>query len=239
MEALEIKTVFTISLFGAEIPITETVIVSWVVMAVLIAGSLLVTRKLKTIPTGPQAILEAGMEFLNNFSKNQFGAFSKYLGAYIGTLFLFLAVANVIGFVTPPEIKAFGYTFTPPFHVRPPTRDINVTAALAVISVSLVLFCGIAARGFKGWCKHLLHPVPIMLPFNILEYFTRVLSLSLRLFGCVLGGVVMMGLVEKLFPVGLPMVVSLYFDFFDGLFQAGLFVFLTSIYLSDAVRVHE
>jgi len=78
-----------------------------------------------------------------------------------------------------------------------------------------------------------------MLPFNILEYFTRVLSLSLRLFGCVLGGVVMMGLVEKLFPVGLPMVVSLYFDFFDGLFQAGLFVFLTSIYLSDAVRVHE
>jgi len=105
MEALEIKTVFTISLFGAEIPITETVIVSWVVMAVLIAGSLLVTRKLKTIPTGPQAILEAGMEFLNNFSKNQFGAFSKYLGAYIGTLFLFLAVANVIGFVTPPEIK--------------------------------------------------------------------------------------------------------------------------------------
>jgi F-type H+-transporting ATPase subunit a len=122
--------------------------------------------------------------------------------------------------------------------IRPPTRDINVTAALAVISILLVLVCGFAARGFGGWFKHLFHPVPMMLPFNIMEYGTRLISLALRLFGNVLGAYVLMHLIEGLFPLVLPMVFSLYFDFFDGLIQAGIFVFLTSLYIAEAVKVH-
>ena len=239
MEALEIKTIFTLSLFNFEIPITETVIISWAVMLILIIASLLLTRRLKVIPTGPQAILETGVEFLNNFAKNQFGSFAKYLGPYMGSLFLFLLVANIIGVISPPEVKAFGYEFIPPFMIRPPTRDINVTAALAVISISLVLVCGFSARGFAGWFKRLLHPVPMMLPFNIMEYGTRLVSLALRLFGNILGGYVLMSLIEGLLPVALPMVMSLYFDFFDGMIQAGIFVFLTSLYISEAVKLHE
>jgi F-type H+-transporting ATPase subunit a len=137
------------------------------------------------------------------------------------------------------EIKAFGYDFIPPFMIRPPTKDINVTAALAVISITLVLICGFSARGFAGWFKRLLHPLPFMLPFNIMEYGTRLLSLALRLFGNILGGFILMHLIEGLFPIGLPMVFSLYFDFFDGAIQAGIFVFLTSLYISEAVKVHE
>jgi len=239
MEALEIKTIFTINLPGLTIPITETVVVSWGIMLVLIIASLILTRKLKVIPAGSQAILETGVEFLNNFAKNQFGPYARLLGPYMGSLFLFLLLGNIIGVFSPVAFAAFGRDFTPPFFLRPPSRDINVTAALAVISILLVLGFGLAARGVGGWLKRFLYPFPVMLPFNIMEYGTRLLSLTLRLFGNILGGFVLMDLIQKLLPVLLPAVLSLYFDFFDGILQAGIFVFLTSLYISEAVKVQE
>jgi F-type H+-transporting ATPase subunit a len=239
MEALEIKTIFTLTLFNFEMPITETVIISWAVMLILIIGALILVRSFKEVPKGAQAALEAGVEFLNNFAKNQFGSFAKYLGPYMGSLFLFLLLSNIIPVLSPLELKAFGREFIPPFMIRPPTRDINVTAALAVISILLVLVCGFAARGVGGWFKKLLHPVPLMLPFNIMEYGTRLISLALRLFGNILGGYVLMSMIEGLLPVALPIVLSLYFDFFDGLIQAAIFVFLTSLYIGEAVKVQE
>jgi F-type H+-transporting ATPase subunit a len=239
MQALEIKTIFTLTVFGIEMPITETVIVSWAVMLILIIASLLLTRKLKAVPSGPQVFLETGVEFLNNFAKNQFGSFSKYLGPYIGSLFLFLLLANFSSLLSPVEFKAFGREFTPPFMIRPPTKDINVTAALAVISITLVLVCGFAARGFVGWFKRLLYPLPMMLPFNLMDYGTRLLSLTLRLFGNMLGALVLMTMIEGLLPVVLPAICALYFDIFDGAIQAGIFVFLTSLYISEAVKLNE
>ena len=239
MEMLGIDTVFTLTLFGYAIPITETVIICWVVMLVLIIGSLALVRSLKEIPSGPQVILETGMEFLNNFAAKQFGPFAKYLAPYIGTLFLFILASNLIGVLSPSHLTLFGREFTPPFYIRPPAKDINVTASLAVVSVLLTLIFGIAARGAGGWCKNLLHPVPLMLPFNILEYGTRVLSLSLRLFGNILGGYVVMHLIIGVMPIGVPMVFALYFDFFDGFIQAVVFVFLTSLYISEAVIIHQ
>ena len=239
MEALEIKTIFTVVIAGLTIPITETVIVSWGVMLVLIITSLLLTRKLRPVPKGPQIFLEAAVEFLDNFSKEQFGPFAKHLGPYMGSLFLFLFTANIVGVFTPLEIRIFGREFIPPFLIRPPTRDINVTAALAVISISLLLICGFAARGLKGWFKRLLHPLPMMLPFNIMEYGTRLISLALRLFGNILGGYVLMSMIEHALPLLLPMAPALYFDFFDGAIQAMIFVFLTSLYISEAVNIHE
>jgi F-type H+-transporting ATPase subunit a len=239
MEALTIKTIFTFTLFGREFPITETVIVSWGVMLIIIVGSLILTRKLKEIPSGSQTILEIGVEFLNNFAKNQFGRFSKYLGHYVGSLFLFLLLGNIIGIFSPVEVKAFGFEFTPPFLIKPPTRDINVTAAFGIITILMSIVFGFAARGFGGWFKRLLYPVPIMLPFNIMDYGTRLLSLSLRLFGNMLGGLVMMYLIEGLLPVLLPPVLAIYFDLFDGILQAGIFVFLTSLYIGEAVKLEE
>jgi F-type H+-transporting ATPase subunit a len=239
METLEIRTVFTLTLFNTKIPITETVIISWAVLLILVIVSLILTRRLKEVPAGPQAVLEAAVEFLNNFAKNQFGPFAKYLGPYMGSLFLFLLLSNIIPVLSPLEVKAFGHEFIPLFEIRPPTRDINVTSALAIISILLVLVCGFAARGVKGWFRNLLNPVPLMLPFNIMEYGTRLISLALRLFGNILGGYILMCLIEGLFPVALPVVLSLYFDFFDGMIQAAIFVFLTSLYIGEAVKVHE
>jgi F-type H+-transporting ATPase subunit a len=233
------KTIFTLTLFGLKIPVTETVIVSWAVMAILIVASLLLTRKLREIPAGPQAVLEAAVEFLNNFAKNQFGSWAKHLAPYIGSLFLFLMTANIIGVLSPVEVEFGGHKFEPLFTIRPPTTDIGVTAALAAMSIILLLFFGFAARGFGGWFKRLLYPIPVMLPFNIMEFGTRLASLTLRLFGNILGGYVLMRLIEGLLPVALPMICSLYFDFFDGMLQAAIFVFLTSLYISEAVTLHE
>jgi len=237
MEMLEIKTILTLEIAGFSIPITETVIISWLVMVIIIAASLLLVRKLEEVPAGPQAILETGVEFLNSFTNNQFGSYSKFLGPYIGSLFLFLLVANIISILSPLPLKAFGHVFTPPFEIHPPTKDINVTAALAVISITLVIVCGLSARGFTGWLKSFLNPLPVMLPFNIMDYGTRLISLALRLFGNMLGGFVLMSMIEKALPVALPVVASLYFDFFDGIVQAGIFVFLTSLYISEAVKI--
>jgi F-type H+-transporting ATPase subunit a len=239
MDILEIKTIFTLTIAGISIPITETVIISWLVMLIIITGALILTRRLKPVPSGPQVFLEMAVEFLNNFAKNQFGSFAKFLGPYIGTLFLFILVSNIIPIISPVELKAFGREFIPPFKVSPPTRDINVTAAFAVISILLVLICGFAARGFLGWFKQLLRPLPVMLPFNLMDYGTRLISLALRLFGNILGGYVLMQLLERSLPFIMPMFLSLYFDFFDGAMQAGIFVFLTSLYISEAVKVHE
>ena len=239
MEAFEYKTIFTLTLFGYQIPITETVVVSWAVMLVLIAGSLLLTRKLKTVPSGPQAIVEMGVEFLNNFTKNNLGVFAKFLNPYIGSLFLFLLLANIASVFSPVTLKIAGREFSPLFLVRPPTRDINVTAALGVLSITLLLVCGFAARGVGGWFKRLFYPLPFMLPFNIMEYGTRLISLTLRLFGNMLGGYVLMLMIEGVLPVALPAVASLYFDFFDGLLQAGIFVFLTTLYISEGIKLEE
>jgi len=237
MDALSIKTIFSFTVAGYVIPITETVIVSWAVMLILIAGSIAATAKLRQIPKGFQVLVETAVDFLNSFAKDYFGRFAKFLGPYMGTLFLFLLLANLLPVLSPVEFTFLGHAFTPPFAIRPPTKDINVTAALALISILLVLVCGFAARGVPGWFKNLLHPVPVMLPFNIMDYGTRLLSLSLRLFGNMLGGLVLMTMIEGLLPIGLPPVLSLYFDFFDGVMQAGIFVFLTTIYISEAVKI--
>jgi F-type H+-transporting ATPase subunit a len=229
----------SVSFFGREISsiaINETVIISWVVMAVLIVASLLLTRNLRQIPRGAQAVLEAAVEFLNKLSREHFGRRAGAYGPYIGTIFLFLLLSNLIPVFSPLSIPLFN--MEPDFVIKPPTRDINLAAALAVVSILLVLIGGLRARGIKGWAKNLLYPVPMMLPFNLLEYIIRPASLCLRLFGNILGGYIIMLLIEKALPVPvfIPAVLSIYFDLLDGLIQAMVFTFLTVLFVAEAVE---
>ncbi|GHV60493.1 ATP synthase subunit a [Spirochaetia bacterium] len=240
-EALEeFKVIFSIPLpSGRSIDINETVLITWVVMAILIIGSLLLTRKLKEVPRGGQVFLEWAIEFCNNFSKEHFGSRAKVYGPYIGTVFLFLLVANIIPVLSPMAISLFH--LEPPFAIKPPAKDINFTAACAILTILIVLFGGMRARGIRGWAKNLLHPMPMMLPFNLLEYIIRPLSLCLRLFGNILGGYIIMLLIEQALPIpfAVPVALSLYFDFFDGLVQAVVFTFLTTLFVGEAVEVEE
>jgi F-type H+-transporting ATPase subunit a len=234
----EFRTIFSIPFpGGGSIDINETILISWIVMAILIIAAFILTRNLKEIPRGSQVFLEAAVEFLNNFSREHFGRRARIYGPYIGTVFLFLLLANIIPVFSPMSLPVFG--IEPPFTIKPPTRDINLTAALAVISILLVFFGGLRARGLGGWCRNLLKPVPMMLPFNLLEYIIRPVSLCLRLFGNILGGFIIMLLVEQALPIPavVPAFLSLYFDLFDGLIQAVVFTFLTTLFVAEAVEV--
>lgn len=220
LEELNVETVFTIPLSGG-IPVSESVVVTWIAMAVLIVIAFLLGRNLKVRNPGKrQQIAELIVLKLDAFTKKTLGEEATEYSTYMAVVLLFIGFVNLIG--------VFGF--------KPPTKDLNVPAALALMSIVLVEVAGIRAHGTGGWLKGFAKPMAILTPINILEIFIRPLSLCMRLFGNVLGAFVIMELVKLVVPVGVPAILSLYFDVFDGLIQAYVFVFLTSLYISEAVE---
>ena len=120
------------------------------------------------------------------------------------------------------------------------TKDINVTVALAVMSIILIEASTFRAQGgLKGFLKSFTKPMALLAPLNVMEIAIRPLSLCMRLFGNVLGAFVVMQLIEHVCAVIVPMVFSMYFDVFDGLIQAYVFVFLTSLFMAEGMEVEE
>ncbi len=217
MEELNCETVFSIG----GIDILESTVVTWIIMAVLLLGSFLLTRNLKVRNISKrQAAVEFCVTKLEDIVTDMVGEEGRSYVPYLITVLLYIGFANLIGI--------FGF--------KPPTKDLNVTIALAVMSIVLVQVASIRARGTKGWLRSFLEPVPVVVPFNILDLITRPLSLCMRLFGNVLGAFVIMELIEAVVPAVFPMIASLYFDIFDGILQAYVFVFLTSIYIKEAIE---
>lgn len=221
-EELESKTAFTIPILGG-IPVPESCVVTWIIIAALALLSIIFVRKLKMVPKGSQCLIEILINWLNNFFLEILGPRGKKYLPILETLIIYIACANLIG--------VFGFT--------PPTKDINVTVALAGIAILLIEYTAIREKGPGGWLKGFKEPMAIMLPFNILELVTRPLSLCMRLFGNVLGAFVVMELIKIVVPVGVPVIFSFYFDIFDGLIQAYVFVFLTSLFMSEAMETAE
>ena len=211
-----------ISIGGLQLP--ESVVVSWGIMAFLVIGSILLTRNLRVDHiTKRQAVLETVVLFLNDFFVGLLGEKGKRYVPYLVTVALYIACSNLIGV----------------FGIKPPTKDLNVTAALALMSICLIEYSGIHARGGVGFLKSLAAPTPIMTPMNILEIAIRPTSLCMRLFGNVLGAFVIMELIKMVVPVFVPAVFSLYFDLFDGLIQTYVFVFLTSLFMKESLGDEE
>ena len=231
-EGIGIKTIFTIHAFGIAVPISDTVVSTWVVMAILIAASILLTRRFREIPKKPQLLLEALIGFINDFVTENAGHHGKDFAAFLGTIFIFMITANLAPMLTPVG----GFGFEPAFVIKPLTRDINVTAAFAITVIVTVFISGIRYKGIKGWLKGLVSPMPFMLPFNLMEYAIKPMSLCLRLFGNILGAYIIMQLIEAVAPVVFPPIAGLYFDLFDGLIQAVVFAFLSTIYIAEAIE---
>jgi F-type H+-transporting ATPase subunit a len=219
MEELDSKTYFTIPVFGG-LPVTAAVVVTWVIMAVIMIFTLIFVRNLKMVPDKPQVVVEGLVGFINDFFTDILGEHGKRYIPYLGTVLIYLAVSNVIGL----------------FGITPPTKDLNVTAGLAIMSILLIEYSGIHAKGSKKWLKSFSEPMAIMTPINILELFIRPLSLSMRLFGNILGGFIVMELIKLVVPVIIPIPFSFYFDIFDGLIQAYVFVFLTSLFMQEKME---
>lgn len=223
LEELNCETVFTIPAFGG-VRVLESVVVTWIIMAALVLVSVCLVRNLKVESPGrTQLALEAGISFLYDFFDGLVGKKGRRYIPYLCTVLIYIGVANVIGL--------FGF--------KPPTKDLNVTGALALMSIVLVEYAGIHEKKVGGWLKSFAKPVAIVTPINILELFIRPLSLCMRLFGNVLGGFVIMELIKLIVPVIVPLPFSFYFDIFDGLIQAYVFVFLTALFINEAVEDEE
>lgn len=220
LEELNCDTAFTIPIFGG-IEVAESVVITWVIMAVLVIGAILLVRNLKVEQVSrKQLALESSIGALHDFFEEIIGEHGRRYIPYLITVAIYIGVANLIGLVG----------------LKPPTKDLGVTAALAIMSIVLIEYAGVHRKGAKGWMKSLAEPIAIIAPINVLEIFIRPLSLCMRLFGNVLGAFVVMELIKLILPLLLPIPFSLYFDIFDGLIQAYVFVFLTSLFVREAIE---
>ena len=220
MEELEAATAFTIPIFGG-IEVAESTVISWVIMAIIMILTLVLTRNMKVENPGKlQVGVEYVVESLQNIVRGIVGHEGERYVPYLATVLVFLGISNV-----------FAVT-----GMKPPTKDLNVSAAVALMSIVLVQIASIRQNRVKGWLKGFTKPIAVVTPINIMELAIRPLSLCMRLFGNVLGAFVVMKLLEHLVPVILPAVFSLYLDFFDGLIQAYVFVFLTGLFIKEAIE---
>ena len=221
IEELNCETAFTIPILGG-IPISETIVVTWVIMIALLIISILLTRNLKVENPGKiQLALESAITWLYDFFDDTLGKDNRKYYPYLITVLIFLGFANTI-------VSFFGF--------KPPTKDLNMTAALAIMSMCLIEYSGISQKGLKGWVKNLAEPVAVVAPINVLEIFIRPLSLCMRLFGNVIGAFIIMELIKYFVPMIIPIPFSFYFDIFDGFLQAYIFVFLTAIFMSEKIE---
>ena len=216
-DQLELKEVFSFKIGNFKLGFDEATVVSWIIIAVMTVLAIILTRNLKV--TGEiskrQALLELAYEKAQDFFKGIMGEKVEKFIPWLMSVALFIGVSNIIGL----------------FGLKPPTKSMQVTACLAIISIVLVEYMAFKSKGFIGRLKEFTKP--------IMEVITKPLSLCMRLFGNVIGSFIIMELIKACVPIFLPTVFSLYFDIFDGLLQAYIFVFLTGLYLQEAVEESE
>jgi len=202
--------------------INLTIVTTWAIMLVLVIGSILITRKLKTDNriSRWQCILEMLVKGINNQIeeiglKNP----SNYIG-FIGTLFLFIVTANILIIL--------------PWY-EPPTGSLSTTAALAISVFLAVPFFGIEKSGMLGYLKSYLKPTPIILPFNIISEVTRTLALAVRLFGNMMSGGMIVAILLSITPFIFPIVMKA-LGLLTGMVQAYIFSILATVYIAAAVQ---
>ena len=201
----------------------DTITYTWLVMAFLIVLSLLGTRGLKSMPGGLQNFLESIISTIETMLSDTMGKHGKSFFALIATLFLYILISNLIGLL-------------PGFF--PPTANINTTLALALIVVVLTHVVGIKKHGFS-YIKHFLGPVWwlswMIFVIEIISHFSRILSLSLRLFGNIGGHEVVIMVIFMLVPFFVPLIMSV-LGLLIAIIQSVVFMYLSMIYIQGAAE---
>nr|QWK41789.1 ATP synthase CF0 A subunit subunit IV [Protohalopteris sp.] len=210
----------------------QVLIVSSLVILMILLFSIFGTSNKEAIPTGWQNFMEAVVEFVKDIAQNQLGAtnYRPWL-PFIGTLFLFIFGCNWAGALIPWKlIKLSEGEF------GAPTNDINTTVALALLTSFMYFYAGLSTKGF-GYFKRYIEPTPLLLPINILEDFTKPLSLSFRLFGNVLADELTVSVLTLLVPLIVPLPVMV-LGVFASSVQALIFSTLAGAYIAEAVEGH-
>lgn len=203
--------------------LNETIVTTWVLMALLTVGSILVTRRLRTGLT--RSRWQTGLEIVVTLIERQIeetGMRSpRTYMPFIGTLFLFIALSNLCTIVP-------GY--------EPPTGSLSTTAALAILVFLAVPVFGVARRGLGGYLREYLQPTVLMLPFNVIGELSRTLALAVRLFGNIMSGTVIAAILLSVAPLVFPILLTA-LGLLTGLVQAYIFAVLATVYIGAATQV--
>ena len=211
----------------------QVLITSWVVFSILILFSLLANRNLSLRPKGLQNFSEYTTEFIRDLAKTQIGEKDGILWVpFLGTIFLFIFVSNWSGALFPWKIIEL-----PSGELAAPTNDINTTVALALLTSFAYFFAGFRKKGLN-YFKRYISPVAFLLPINILEDFTKPLSLSFRLFGNILADELVVGVLITLVPIVVPIPLML-LGLFTSAIQALVFSTLAGAYIGESIEEHH
>lgn len=238
-----IKLPFEVPLLG-DIEISETIIVSWIVMLLITGLCIFLTRGMKVEKISKrQAVAEWLVELADNFVIGNMGKKFKNYVPFVAALFATSIVSNLISLVG----------------LKSPTADLNTEAAWAIVVFILITAQKIKASGFLGYLKGYTEPIAVMTPFNVLSELATPIGMACRHFGNILSGVVINGLIYAalaaassalfglipgavgellssipILDVGVPAILSVYFDWFSGVMQAFIFCMLTTLYIANA-----
>ena len=232
------KVIFTIPIFGG-IDITETITDMWIIMALVLALCIWLTYDLKKMPSKKQVAAEKLVGMLYNLVETTMGRgyikFAPYIGALF-TLSIFGSLSSLVG-------------------ARPFTADLNTTLGWAIMTFVLIQSNNIRCNGVGGWLKSFVDPVPLLLPLNIISEVASPISIAFRHFGNIAAGTVITALMYAalaslssfvlgglsayigsipFFQLGIPALLSIYFDLFTSFLQAYIISMLTMVFITNA-----
>ena len=229
-----------------KLQITETIVVSWIVMALITGLCIFLTRDLKVEKISKrQALAEFIVETANKFVVGNMGEKFRYMIPFVSALFATSVISNLISLIG----------------LRSPTADLSVEAGWAVVVFVMITAQKIRTNGFGGYLKGYTQPIPVMTPFNVLSELATPISMACRHFGNILSGIVINALIYgalaaassallgllpgivgdvlskiPILDVGIPAITSVYFDWFSGCMQAFIFSMLTVMYIANAAE---
>ena len=230
----------------SKIQISETLVVSWIVLIAITLLCIWLTHNLKVKDISKkQAFAEMLVETADKFVIGNMGEKFAYFVPFVAALFATSVISNLIGLLG----------------LRSPTADLNTEAAWALVVFTMITIQKIKASGFGGYLKGFTQPIPVMTPFNVLSELATPVSMACRHFGNILSGIVintliysalalasskLLGLIPgavglllshvPILDVGIPAVLSVYFDWFSGCMQAYIFCMLTTMYIANAAE---
>ena len=201
----------------------DAIIMTWIVILLLTLFGYFAARNRSRLPGPMQVMGELFVEQLYGLTEDALDRdLAKKYAPLICALFMFLLISNWIGAIP---------------HFHEPTKDLNTPLSLGIMGFFIALYAGIKAKGFKHYAKEYFEPIFLMMPLNVIGELAKVVSISFRLFGNIMGGSIIVLVVSYLiYSILLPPFLNAFFVFFIGAIQAFVFTMLTLVYISVQVK---
>ncbi len=213
-----------IPIFGYRVTINiEVIIMTWAVFVVLIIFGLFASRKKEILPRPIQVLGELVVATFYQLTEDALDKEqAKKYSPLICALFMFLLLSNWLGIIP---------------HLEEPTKDLNTPLSLGIMGFAIAHYAGIKSKGFKAYIKEYFQPMFFMMPLNLIGELSKIVSISFRLFGNVMGGSIIILVVSYLtYSILLPPMLNAFFGLFVGTIQAFVFTMLTLVYISVQVN---